>query len=505
MFVFLNKPGINNILLIDINVPDYQEIVDSVNDNTLAIVYDYNCTYAELLNIFLNYTVHRVGIFFQLNSIFLNNKTFFETSFEMIEFINQCNIKNIDFLACNTLNYPEWVDYYAKLPCIIGASNDKTGNIKYGGDWIMETTKQDIEFIYFTQNIEYYKYLLDLTFFSPTGSTDNISSIVTFYDSISNSNFMILPSWANGYWGVGCVFNSRMFTKASEFNNFKNIYSATLFKSAFNTTASNKVFVIIASVNNSIGYIYNCTYSNNTDNNNNTGGQTGTTSINDTWLATTATLSNTTSLAIYNNRLFYSLKTGNIGSAIITDASPPTIGTNNVAYIGTSVLGSSTSLYPMGLTTDTNGYLYVVLGNVTSLPTTGIIQIINITSTPSYLYTISLTTANITSWGNPYCLLWDNNTLYVGTTIGSTYTSTSGSILKCSTTLLSSSTTLSLFRNSIGSLTIYGVSGMSIIDGMLYASPINNSGFTKYVTQISLINTGFYTLVSSLYTDYLIY
>ncbi|MEI7719540.1 MAG: DUF2240 family protein, partial [archaeon] len=33
---------------------------------------------------------------------------------------------------------------------------DETGNVKYGGDWIMESTNTDIELIYFKKSIEYY-------------------------------------------------------------------------------------------------------------------------------------------------------------------------------------------------------------------------------------------------------------------------------------------------------------------------------------------------------------
>ena len=60
-------------------------------------------------------------------------------------------IVNIDFLACNSLNYNKWVKFYNILkPRVVGASNDKTGNIKYSGDWVMETTGQDISKLYFS-------------------------------------------------------------------------------------------------------------------------------------------------------------------------------------------------------------------------------------------------------------------------------------------------------------------------------------------------------------------
>jgi alpha-tubulin suppressor-like RCC1 family protein len=62
------------------------------------------------------------------------------------------------------------VNYYGILTKVtgvtVGASNDRTGNIKYGGDWVMESTNQDIELIYFTQTIEYYQFLLDTGLFT---------------------------------------------------------------------------------------------------------------------------------------------------------------------------------------------------------------------------------------------------------------------------------------------------------------------------------------------------
>ena len=62
----------------------------------------------------------------------------------------------------NTLLYDNWKSYYnilhkeTETNVIVGASNDETGNIKHGGDWILESTKEDISTIYFTNNIENY-------------------------------------------------------------------------------------------------------------------------------------------------------------------------------------------------------------------------------------------------------------------------------------------------------------------------------------------------------------
>ena len=175
----------NNILLIDINVPDYQQVVDSVNSNTLAIIYDYNDTYEDLSNILQTYDISRVGIFFESNKPFLNG-SFFETTSSMIDLINYHKIPQIDYLACNTLNYPEWTNYYNQLPCIIGASNNETGNIEYGGDWIMESTGENIEFVYFSENIESYKHLLPL--FVNAVSVGTTSATMAYNTGLCSNN-----------------------------------------------------------------------------------------------------------------------------------------------------------------------------------------------------------------------------------------------------------------------------------------------------------------------------
>jgi len=170
-----------NILLIDRRVRDYQQFVNSANSTTFPIVYSTNSSKTELLTLLqTNFTaIKRIGLCFtdlgNSSQLFLDSKSFFsnnevdpysENLQFIINIIKQFGVTNLDYLACNTLQSPSWVNYYKILTdatgVIVGASNDKTGNIKYGGDWIMESTSQDIEFIYFTSSIEYYKYLLDI-------------------------------------------------------------------------------------------------------------------------------------------------------------------------------------------------------------------------------------------------------------------------------------------------------------------------------------------------------
>ena len=178
--------GCKNVLLIDNTVKDAQLFANSVNADTFPIIYSGASTKPELSVLlkttFPNSVIERIGLVFISDGVivktFLDSKPFFtnddgehsvspysENVDFIISVIKEFNVNNIDYLACDTLNYPNWKNYYTILTketgVTVGASNDKTGNIKYGGDWVMESTSQNIELIYFTKSIEYYSYLLD--------------------------------------------------------------------------------------------------------------------------------------------------------------------------------------------------------------------------------------------------------------------------------------------------------------------------------------------------------
>jgi len=177
-----NFSEITNVLLISSEITEYSLFYDSVNPNTLPIVYSpLRSTKDEVSAVLGNFSsIQRIGIAFHSSSgdekMFLEGKPLFtnsdiaeSTNYSenvawLLQVVRDYNVKNIDFLACDSLNYPNWVSYFDLLHketgVIVGASNDKTGNIKYGGDWVMESTGEDIEMIYFTSSIEYYKYLL---------------------------------------------------------------------------------------------------------------------------------------------------------------------------------------------------------------------------------------------------------------------------------------------------------------------------------------------------------
>lgn len=199
-----------NILFIDNAVDDLSTIINSINSDTFYIIYS-GCSskvdVSDLLRTLSMDTVDRIGFFFALSAhskIFLDRRPFYDPSMNyvesdepqsdvnfdfMIDIINTYNIKNIDYLACNTLSFQSWNNYYNALidstNVIVGASDNETGNIKYGGDWILETTGEDVELIYFNKSIQYYKYLLDaLTWVSGSELIDQINGIVVYNGNI---------------------------------------------------------------------------------------------------------------------------------------------------------------------------------------------------------------------------------------------------------------------------------------------------------------------------------
>ena len=203
-----------NAILIDNNIREYHNLSAAVGYETLVIVYSYETPKSDILaklqTNFPNNNIERIAICsHEGEKRFLQNETFFDASVVQVpnpnfnngvqeepEFINQdngflsndntqfiiqlvdqYNVQNLDYLACSSLNYEEWKNYYNFIETntssnvVIGASDDKTGNIKHGGDWLLENTNENIKSIYFDESIEYYKYLFSTTLYATGRNT----------------------------------------------------------------------------------------------------------------------------------------------------------------------------------------------------------------------------------------------------------------------------------------------------------------------------------------------
>jgi len=182
----IDTSKMTNVLLIDSTLADKQIFYDSANANTFPIIYDSTSKTDDLLALFRQKfpasSIQRISLVFHdrgpnIQTPFMNNSILFQdsdlevgqTCFSenlsfLISCLNEFHVSHIDFLACNTLQYSNWKSYYALLSSqtsvVVGASNDATGNMQYGGDWIMESTSEDVMNIYFNANISSYVSLL---------------------------------------------------------------------------------------------------------------------------------------------------------------------------------------------------------------------------------------------------------------------------------------------------------------------------------------------------------
>jgi hypothetical protein len=187
-----------NIVFIDNRIDEYSTFVDSLNTNSLPVVYDSSLDTPEtilqkLSSVLLSPTDPSVSFsvgsvsfvfhglilgsqeveigFIQRQPFFTRNDIDSSTASAdyssnlqfLLQLVAQYSISHIDFLGCNLLTFPEWRVYFQLFMdrgVQVGASGDNTGNLKYGGDWVMESTMEDVKQIYFTDALLNYAELL---------------------------------------------------------------------------------------------------------------------------------------------------------------------------------------------------------------------------------------------------------------------------------------------------------------------------------------------------------
>ena len=208
-----------NVVLIDKSVKDCHFIESITNVDTFPILYSTTTSKSEIIDILRTTftTIERFGIMFSFNpsiQLFLDDKPFFDESEqnENVEFIlaiiKEFNVKQLDYLSCNTLNDTKWTNYYSilsKTNVIVGASTTKLGSSQYGGDWIMENTQENLESIYFTPQIEEYKHVLD----NPYGTW---VSLYNNYNTVDYKNYIGLVE-VGGFLYVTNIFGDGTITK----------------------------------------------------------------------------------------------------------------------------------------------------------------------------------------------------------------------------------------------------------------------------------------------------
>ena len=170
-----------------------------LSSDTYPVVYDFESDSASLKASLLAQfqSIDRVSFLFHglpkastsfSTTRFLNTKMFFdmaedgvtvvpggESQLFLQELFTAWNVKNVDFLGCSLLQSPEWKQYFALFQnVVVGASLDDTGNVRFGGNWVMENTNQNICDLYFNSSI------------------GNYTGLLIQYTHVINSNFSLL-------------------------------------------------------------------------------------------------------------------------------------------------------------------------------------------------------------------------------------------------------------------------------------------------------------------------
>jgi len=218
---------LKNVLIIDSNINDVNTWINSANDKTLAIAVNTTTGRSELYNILKSYMVSIDRIAFVYDNSMLNSKQFINSeqffsnqdltqtdnnllsnNFKFLnKLVTDFGIKNMDFLACKSLLNKQWKEFYEKLAelnsgLIIGASNNNTGNLNHSGDWIMETTEENIKSVYFNSYIENLTGVLNTTWTIGSlhnGASNNINTYTITNDIIQNIINISSPNYVYIY------------------------------------------------------------------------------------------------------------------------------------------------------------------------------------------------------------------------------------------------------------------------------------------------------------------
>jgi len=192
-----------------------KELLEATNEDTIGIEYDESTSTSLLMETLKSYpTADRLGFAFHFGQTFMNQEELFSDSDLLpnaqysrnvqfiIDLIRNYEVVHVDFLACSTLLDERWKQFYAILHLetgvVVGASDDNTGNLKYGGDWIMESTQEDVSQIYFNDTIVNFAKVLFNSIVNGTSVAvrayynTNVTSVVigTTVTSIGNEAFM---------------------------------------------------------------------------------------------------------------------------------------------------------------------------------------------------------------------------------------------------------------------------------------------------------------------------
>jgi alpha-tubulin suppressor-like RCC1 family protein len=193
-----------NLLLIDDRVRDYEKITHAANESTRVVVIDYRRDTIDIIQ----KNIQKLNIGTITNVAYVahgHNNTKFKLVHDMepcvLRYIKQetliswtpiinfmkwlketYNTSNFDFVGCRLGALDSWkmvfeyIEHETDLN--VRASDNDSGNIKVGGDWILETDNVNIKTLYFTDEINKFIHLLYIRYYNDSPYTYTVQSLV---------------------------------------------------------------------------------------------------------------------------------------------------------------------------------------------------------------------------------------------------------------------------------------------------------------------------------------
>jgi hypothetical protein len=192
----------NTLVLIEESVEHKDIIINSIRDNSKAIVVTPETTIYDIIDeislntiesIGLCYHYRGVGSPFFKKTLARSNHFFSNDLLELFRSWNEenNNVKHVDLLTCNPLildiHNTEIEMVSTEYNIDVHYSLNDTGTVP-NGDWIMESSNRDTKQIYFTENIKNYTYRLGFQhlIIGPNPDSNNRHADSSFYDLSTN-------------------------------------------------------------------------------------------------------------------------------------------------------------------------------------------------------------------------------------------------------------------------------------------------------------------------------
>lgn len=199
----MSKPKYSNIIFIDNSLKEPKRILETLNKETLGMIYSYEISQENISEILDNRidTIKRVGFYFHEGvNIFLEKYSFFNSkSIDFIKsIVKRFRVEEIDFFSCSTLKYKIWRNFYDILkkhvPSVqINAQKDQSGKM---WSFIKNKKQTGIENMYFMRNNAKCLYPRDLYYaddieeiteqIEHNTKKEILSEVINFYERLPN-------------------------------------------------------------------------------------------------------------------------------------------------------------------------------------------------------------------------------------------------------------------------------------------------------------------------------